>query len=163
MQDAGEWRLWAVCSLQRPSPRRPVDEALAAVGAVRPAAGRPLAGRAPRRPPLAARSPPQGHRPRRTPSAAIHSRSLNILPARFFGLFDRLVCFNTVAPHLLMPRQWPVWVLVAFGCYSLAVIGWNLATFPECKEAADELQKVAHAHGRAQPPCFTTKTQPASL
>lgn len=34
----------------------------------------------------------------------------------------------------------PVYLLVAFGCYSLATVGYRLATFNDCEEAAAELQ-----------------------
>jgi Dolichol-phosphate mannosyltransferase subunit 3 (DPM3) len=33
----------------------------------------------------------------------------------------------------------PGYCVIAFCCYSLAVIGVNLFTFPECPKAADEL------------------------
>lgn len=34
----------------------------------------------------------------------------------------------------------PLWALVSFGLYSLSVIGWSLAHFPSCPEAAEILQ-----------------------
>lgn len=34
----------------------------------------------------------------------------------------------------------PLWLLVSFGSYSLFVIGWRVMTFPECPDAATELQ-----------------------
>ncbi|KAJ6656892.1 hypothetical protein lerEdw1_002893 [Lerista edwardsae] len=34
----------------------------------------------------------------------------------------------------------PTYLLVAFGCYSLGVVGYRLATFNDCEEAAKELQ-----------------------
>ncbi|XP_065276351.1 LOW QUALITY PROTEIN: dolichol-phosphate mannosyltransferase subunit 3 [Emys orbicularis] len=48
--------------------------------------------------------------------------------------------------HLPLPcRQvlwpFPVYLLVAFGCYSLATIGYRLATFNDCEAAAKELQE----------------------
>ncbi|XP_072284320.1 dolichol-phosphate mannosyltransferase subunit 3 [Pyxicephalus adspersus] len=35
----------------------------------------------------------------------------------------------------------PVYLLVAFGCYSLATIGYRVATFNDCEDAAQELQQ----------------------
>jgi hypothetical protein len=38
--------------------------------------------------------------------------------------------------------QLPLWVIVSFGAYSLAVISYNLIKFRDCPEAAAELEKV---------------------
>ncbi|KAF0024578.1 dolichol-phosphate mannosyltransferase subunit 3 [Scophthalmus maximus] len=35
----------------------------------------------------------------------------------------------------------PLYLLVSFGCYSLATVGYRLATFNDCEEAALELQQ----------------------
>jgi dolichyl-phosphate mannosyltransferase polypeptide 3 len=35
----------------------------------------------------------------------------------------------------------PVYLLIVFACYSLAVIGYRVATFNDCTEASDELQR----------------------
>ncbi|XP_063001776.1 dolichol-phosphate mannosyltransferase subunit 3 [Elgaria multicarinata webbii] len=34
----------------------------------------------------------------------------------------------------------PTYLLVAFGCYALGVVGYRLATFNDCEEASRELQ-----------------------
>ncbi|XP_043936078.1 dolichol-phosphate mannosyltransferase subunit 3 [Protopterus annectens] len=34
----------------------------------------------------------------------------------------------------------PVYLLVCFGCYSLAVVGYRVATFNNCEAAAEELK-----------------------
>lgn len=34
----------------------------------------------------------------------------------------------------------PVYLLVVFGCYALATLGYRVATFNDCEEAARELQ-----------------------
>lgn len=39
----------------------------------------------------------------------------------------------------------PVYLLVAFGCYSLATIGYRVATFNDCEDAAKELQEQIKA------------------
>ncbi|NWT76485.1 DPM3 mannosyltransferase, partial [Prunella himalayana] len=39
----------------------------------------------------------------------------------------------------------PVYLLVAFACYSLATVGYRLATFNDCEEAAAELQEHIRA------------------
>uniref|UniRef100_A0A3Q3XFL3 Dolichol-phosphate mannosyltransferase subunit 3 n=1 Tax=Mola mola TaxID=94237 RepID=A0A3Q3XFL3_MOLML len=35
----------------------------------------------------------------------------------------------------------PVYLLVSFGCYSLAIVGYRVATFNDCEEAAEELRQ----------------------
>ncbi|XP_033927116.1 dolichol-phosphate mannosyltransferase subunit 3 [Melopsittacus undulatus] len=39
----------------------------------------------------------------------------------------------------------PVYLLVAFGCFSLATVGFRLATFNDCEEAAAELREHIRA------------------
>uniref|UniRef100_A0A8C6SC64 Dolichol-phosphate mannosyltransferase subunit 3 n=1 Tax=Neogobius melanostomus TaxID=47308 RepID=A0A8C6SC64_9GOBI len=34
----------------------------------------------------------------------------------------------------------PLYLLVSFGCYSLATVGYRVATFNDCEDAAKELQ-----------------------
>ncbi|XP_041037678.1 dolichol-phosphate mannosyltransferase subunit 3 isoform X2 [Carcharodon carcharias] len=42
----------------------------------------------------------------------------------------------------------PAYLLVAFGCYSLATVGYRLATFNDCQAASEELQaQIREAHG----------------
>jgi hypothetical protein len=41
--------------------------------------------------------------------------------------------------HLI--RAFPLLVFVSFGCYSLAVIGYRLMTFPECPNEAKLLEQ----------------------
>ncbi|XP_036395594.1 dolichol-phosphate mannosyltransferase subunit 3 [Megalops cyprinoides] len=45
-------------------------------------------------------------------------------------------------PQVYREVVWPmpVYFLVAFGCYSLATVGYRVATFNDCEEAAKELQ-----------------------
>ncbi|NXS51070.1 DPM3 mannosyltransferase, partial [Balaeniceps rex] len=45
------------------------------------------------------------------------------------------------APYRQALLPLPVYLLVAFGCYSLATVGYRLATFNDCEEAATELQE----------------------
>ena len=35
----------------------------------------------------------------------------------------------------------PIYLLMAFACYSLTVVGYRTATFNDCQEAAEELKK----------------------
>ncbi|KAG9470723.1 dolichol-phosphate mannosyltransferase subunit 3 [Eleutherodactylus coqui] len=42
----------------------------------------------------------------------------------------------------------PIYLLVVFGCYSLATVGYRVATFNDCEEAARELQaQIQEARG----------------
>lgn len=47
-------------------------------------------------------------------------------------------------PQIYRDVAWPMpaYLLVSFGCYSLGVIGYRVATFNDCKEASREL----HVH-----------------
>ncbi|XP_062888568.1 dolichol-phosphate mannosyltransferase subunit 3 [Mobula hypostoma] len=45
-------------------------------------------------------------------------------------------------PELLWPL--PAYLLVSFACYSLATVGFRLATFNDCPDAAAELQRQIH-------------------
>uniref|UniRef100_A0A8C5WCR8 Dolichol-phosphate mannosyltransferase subunit 3 n=1 Tax=Leptobrachium leishanense TaxID=445787 RepID=A0A8C5WCR8_9ANUR len=65
---------------------------------------------------------------------------LTILGAAWFTLtFDLL---GLKIPALYQQVIWPlpVYLLVAFGCYSLATVGYRVATFNDCESAARELQ-----------------------
>ncbi|XP_061787104.1 dolichol-phosphate mannosyltransferase subunit 3 [Nerophis lumbriciformis] len=46
-------------------------------------------------------------------------------------------------PHPYREVAWPMplYLLVSFGCYSLATVGYRLATFNDCDQAAEELQR----------------------
>lgn len=46
-------------------------------------------------------------------------------------------------PGPALTAQLPMYALIAFGCYSLSVIGWRVLTFPEARQAAEELKEVA--------------------
>ncbi|KAJ8336294.1 hypothetical protein SKAU_G00396370 [Synaphobranchus kaupii] len=49
---------------------------------------------------------------------------------------------NLRLPEAYREVVWPmpVYLLVVFGCYSLATVGYRVATFNDCQEAAKELQ-----------------------
>ncbi|XP_068108627.1 dolichol-phosphate mannosyltransferase subunit 3 [Hyperolius riggenbachi] len=49
------------------------------------------------------------------------------------GLNIPKACWEVVWPF-------PVYLLVAFGCYSLGTVGYRVATFNDCEDAAHELQ-----------------------
>lgn len=53
--------------------------------------------------------------------------------------FDLL---NLRLPEAYKEVAWPmpVYLLVVFGCYSLATVGYRVATFNDCEEASKELQ-----------------------
>ncbi|XP_053331490.1 dolichol-phosphate mannosyltransferase subunit 3 [Spea bombifrons] len=54
--------------------------------------------------------------------------------------FD-LLGLKIPAPCWQVVWPFPVYLLVAFGCYSLATIGYRVATFNDCETAAHELQE----------------------
>ncbi|XP_067832171.1 dolichol-phosphate mannosyltransferase subunit 3 [Heptranchias perlo] len=65
---------------------------------------------------------------------------LSLLGATWVGLaFDP---FGLRLPELGRELLWPLpaYLLVAFGCYSLATVGYRLATFNDCEAAAEELR-----------------------
>lgn len=62
------------------------------------------------------------------------------------GAVWTLVTFDLL--DLSLPRTYrevawpmPVYLLVSFGCFSLATVGYRVATFNDCEEAARELQE----------------------
>ncbi|XP_037119449.1 dolichol-phosphate mannosyltransferase subunit 3 isoform X1 [Syngnathus acus] len=62
-----------------------------------------------------------------------------VLSAWVLVAFDPL---NLSVPHTYREVAWPMplYLLVSFGCYSLATVGYRVATFNDCQEAAQELQ-----------------------
>lgn len=68
-----------------------------------------------------------------------------------FGVSLVLLLWAVVSFDLLelsLPRSYrelawpmPLYLLVSFGCYSLATVGYRVATFNDCEEAARELQE----------------------
>uniref|UniRef100_A0A8C1I9G0 Dolichol-phosphate mannosyltransferase subunit 3 n=3 Tax=Cyprinus carpio TaxID=7962 RepID=A0A8C1I9G0_CYPCA len=68
-----------------------------------------------------------------------------LLGASLIGMAWGLVTFDLL--DLQLPPQYrelvwpmPVYLLVVFGCYSLATVGYRVATFNDCEDAAKELQ-----------------------
>ncbi|XP_039978189.1 dolichol-phosphate mannosyltransferase subunit 3 [Xiphias gladius] len=61
------------------------------------------------------------------------------------GAVWALVTFDLLdlsLPQTYREVAWPMplYLLVSFGCYSLATVGYRVATFNDCEEAAKELQ-----------------------
>nr|XP_056708577.1 dolichol-phosphate mannosyltransferase subunit 3 [Euleptes europaea] len=67
--------------------------------------------------------------------------TLALLGAAWATLTLNLLGFNPLPPPLYQVL-WPLptYLLVMFGCYSLGVVGYRLATFNDCEEAARELR-----------------------
>ncbi|KAE8589106.1 hypothetical protein XENTR_v10022889 [Xenopus tropicalis] len=67
--------------------------------------------------------------------------ALSVLGAAWVTLNFNLLGLDLPPPlqQLLWPL--PVYLLVVFGCYSLATIGYRVATFNDCEDAARELQQ----------------------
>ncbi|KAA0710129.1 Dolichol-phosphate mannosyltransferase subunit 3 [Triplophysa tibetana] len=69
------------------------------------------------------------------------------------GIAWGLVTFDLL--DLQLPPQYkdvawpmPIYLLVVFGCYSLATVGYRVATFNDCEDAAKELQaQIKEAKG----------------
>ncbi|XP_018540525.1 dolichol-phosphate mannosyltransferase subunit 3 [Lates calcarifer] len=62
------------------------------------------------------------------------------------GALWALVTFDLLdlsLPQTYREVAWPMplYLLVSFGCYSLATVGYRVATFNDCEEAAIELQE----------------------
>ncbi|XP_053559379.1 dolichol-phosphate mannosyltransferase subunit 3 [Bombina bombina] len=69
-----------------------------------------------------------------------------LLGLSFLGVTWITLTFDLLSLNLPRPYQqviWPlpVYLLVVFGCYSLATIGYRVATFNDCEKAAQELQE----------------------
>ncbi|XP_077178338.1 dolichol-phosphate mannosyltransferase subunit 3 [Paroedura picta] len=67
--------------------------------------------------------------------------ALALLGGTWATLTLNLLGLNLLSPPLhqvLWPL--PTYLLVTFGCYSLGVVGYRLATFNDCEAAARELQ-----------------------
>ncbi|XP_027892872.1 dolichol-phosphate mannosyltransferase subunit 3 [Xiphophorus couchianus] len=69
-----------------------------------------------------------------------------LLGVSLLGAVWALVAFDLL--ELSLPRTyrevaWPIplYLLVSFGCYSLATVGYRVATFNDCNEAARELHE----------------------
>lgn len=66
--------------------------------------------------------------------------------ASLIGAAWALVAFDPLdlsLPETYREVAWPMplYLLVSFGCYSLATVGYRVATFNDCEEAAKELQQ----------------------
>jgi dolichyl-phosphate mannosyltransferase polypeptide 3 len=90
--------------------------------------------------------------------ASLHFDSINlsisIMASRFFKFSSYLTLFfaiwlsllNNLVPITVPPQyrsilfSLPFYLLILFGCYSLAAIGYNLLIFRECPDAMKELE-----------------------
>ncbi|KAI5087238.1 dolichol-phosphate mannosyltransferase subunit 3, partial [Silurus meridionalis] len=68
-----------------------------------------------------------------------------LLGVSLFAVAWGLVTFDLLGlqlPTVYKEVAWPmpVYLLVVFGCYSLATVGYRVATFNDCEDAAKELQ-----------------------
>lgn len=83
-----------------------------------------------------------------------HSNRPSPHPARLpaASLTARVRCLYSRAPCMICSlcahTQLPLYALIAFGCYSLANIGYNLFIFRECGDAKRELDEVPTACGQ---------------
>ncbi|XP_075464244.1 dolichol-phosphate mannosyltransferase subunit 3 [Ascaphus truei] len=65
---------------------------------------------------------------------------LSILGMAWITLTFDLLGLDLPGPYQQVIWPFPVYLLVVFGCYSLATIGYRVATFNDCEDAAKELQ-----------------------
>ncbi|RVE67219.1 hypothetical protein OJAV_G00115240 [Oryzias javanicus] len=66
--------------------------------------------------------------------------------AALLGTLWALVSFDLLdwkLPRAYREVAWPMplYLLVSFGCFSLAAVGYRVATFNDCEAAAKELQE----------------------
>lgn len=69
-----------------------------------------------------------------------------LLGLSLLGVVWALVSYDLLdlnLPQTFRDVAWPMpaYLLVSFGCYSLAVIGYRVATFNDCEEASQELRR----------------------
>lgn len=69
-----------------------------------------------------------------------------LLGVSLVGAVWALVTFDLLdlsLPQTYREVAWPMplYLLVSLGCYSLAMVGYRVATFHDCDEAAKELQQ----------------------
>ncbi|KAK7101540.1 dolichol-phosphate mannosyltransferase subunit 3-like [Littorina saxatilis] len=57
------------------------------------------------------------------------------------ALFFRLVPVKLSQPWHDVISVLPLYLLISFACYSLAVVGYRVATFNDCVVASEELKK----------------------
>ncbi|XP_067878723.1 dolichol-phosphate mannosyltransferase subunit 3 [Heterodontus francisci] len=65
---------------------------------------------------------------------------LALLGAVWAGLAFDLLGLRLPEPGRQLLWPLPAYLLVAFGCFSLATVGYRVATFNDCQAAAEELQ-----------------------
>ncbi|KAM8920928.1 dolichol-phosphate mannosyltransferase subunit 3 [Pelodytes ibericus] len=70
---------------------------------------------------------------------------LTLLGAVWVTLTFDLLGLNIPMPCWQVIWPFPIYLLVAFGCYSLATIGYRVAMFNDCESAAWELQEQIKA------------------
>ncbi|KAJ8354816.1 hypothetical protein SKAU_G00223830 [Synaphobranchus kaupii] len=68
-----------------------------------------------------------------------------LLGSAMVGITWGLLTFDVLdlqLPQAYREVVWPmpVYLLMVFGCYSLATVGYRVATFNDCEDAAKELQ-----------------------
>ncbi|XP_073179046.1 dolichol-phosphate mannosyltransferase subunit 3 isoform X1 [Lepidochelys kempii] len=98
---------------------------------------------------LLAKADRSGHQPvlRRDPATRTMTKLVQWLCGlALLGTAWATLALDPLGLHLPLPCQqvlwpFPVYLLVAFGCYSLATVGYRLATFNDCEAAAKELQE----------------------
>ncbi|XP_015229160.1 PREDICTED: dolichol-phosphate mannosyltransferase subunit 3 [Cyprinodon variegatus] len=69
-----------------------------------------------------------------------------LLGVSLLGIIWAVIAFDLLelsVPGTYREVAWsmPLYLLVSFGCYSLATVGYRVATFNDCDEAARELQE----------------------
>jgi len=65
---------------------------------------------------------------------------LVLLSSVYAGLLLDVTPFHLTPHSREVVIMLPVYLLIAFACFSLAVIGYRVATFNDCTEAAEELK-----------------------
>ena len=75
---------------------------------------------------------------------AVWAALLNDIPFSLQGPIRELVKVVRIIHYKSQSNclKSPLYLLIVFGCYSLAVIGFNLMTFPECEAESKSLEQV---------------------
>ncbi|XP_041378004.1 dolichol-phosphate mannosyltransferase subunit 3-like [Gigantopelta aegis] len=59
----------------------------------------------------------------------------------WFAVITGYIHMNIPTPYMNIIFVLPLYLLIAFACFSLAVVGYRVATFNDCVKASEELKE----------------------